>query len=119
MPDPRLRKAAEEIRGILKKYDIGAIIILASQTHGEYVYELEPTWSCTRWEGPILRIRSKRKDYPSLEAQKKHLEETISMIGLFHDSSEHAKAAMEQVLKLLGKSMEIEHSTRFEPPESH
>ncbi len=48
MPDPKLLAAMEEIKVVLHKHDIAAVVILSSQTHVEYLHEISPSWSCAR-----------------------------------------------------------------------
>ena len=46
--DPKLKAAMREIEGVLKRYDVGGLVNLASKTHGEFKLIL-PSWSLFRW----------------------------------------------------------------------
>lgn len=70
--DPKLRAAMEEIKAVVAKHDCMALVILASQTHNEFLFEPETTWSLVKWEDRLngkLRFRSKLEDHPSKEVQ--------------------------------------------------
>ena len=119
MPDEKLKTAMEEIKGVLKKYDIGAAVVLASETHMEYLNEITPTWSCCWFEklpdGTLgLRIRSQREDYPSLAAQKKCTEDTVGMIMGFADAQIAMHEMMLSAAAQIGKVLPFDHSTRDE-----
>lgn len=112
MPDPKLKTAAEEIKAVLKKHDIGAVVVLGSQSHTEFLIEIAPTWSCAWMEGNFLRIRSQRSEYPSLEAQKKKLEDTVGLVMGFIDASRRNIESLEAVVALIGQKMDVSHWSR-------
>lgn len=122
MPDPKLKEAMEEIKSVLKKYDIGAEVILASETHLEFLHEYSPTWSCARIEkGPDggygVRIRSKLEDFPSKKAQKKCMEATVGMFAGILDAMVKSQNNMMVVIAMLGKRFHIEHMSKEEGSE--
>jgi len=107
MPDPNLKAAMKEIQAVLKKHDCAALVTLASPSHTEYLYEIAPSWSCA-WlqptpEGFAIRVRSKLKDYPSKDAQKKAIESTTGMFLAFANMAERQQAQMGQLIAMLGK----------------
>lgn len=108
MPDPVLKAAAEEIKAVLKKYDITAIITLNSPGSTEYVREVEASWSCAFFEqlpeGLCLRFRAKRVDYPSLEAQKEAIENTVGMIFAFLHQAKEDEEILIHILAMLQKT---------------
>jgi hypothetical protein len=114
MPDPKLKVAMAEVKEVLAKYDIGAIVLLASPTHSEYLYEFSPTWSCAKIEGAQLRVKALRADFPSEEAQVKCLKETIGMLAGFADLSAQSLEALTRVLKMLGEHLNIAHQSKHE-----
>jgi pyrroline-5-carboxylate reductase len=110
MPDPKLQSAMAEIKAVLKKHDCAALVTLASPSHTEYLYEVAPSWSCA-WLQPMpdgfaIRMRSKLKDYPSKEAQKKTVEATTGMFLAFANMAERQQKQMTQLIAMLGKSFE-------------
>jgi hypothetical protein len=107
-PDPKLKEAAAEIAAVLKKHDIAAIITLQSEDGIEFLREISPTWSCAFFErrddgALLLRIRAKAEEYPSKEAQKKCVEETVGMIFGFHHQAMQDEEAIMQVLAMLAR----------------
>jgi hypothetical protein len=105
MPDPKLKTAVEEIRAVLKRHDIAAMINLGSQTHSEFLLVLDPTWSCMWMESPgLMRIRSKRVDYPSKAAQEKVMEDSIGLITGFQSTGRTNLANLDRVLVMLAKA---------------
>ncbi len=92
-PDPQLQAAASEIKAILRKYDCGAIIALASGNgKAEYVnFITEPSWSCLTTEnlpnGVAIRLRSRASSAPAEERflERSRLQKTVNMIFIFMD----------------------------------
>ncbi len=118
MPDDKLKLAADEIKAVLKKHDIAAIVTLASETHMEFIREIEPSWSCCRLEkyedGFAIRVRMKQADFPSREIAKLCLEKTVGMLAGFVDVCREHQEQLTVVLVAVGKSVEFEHFTRAE-----
>lgn len=116
MPDPKLQAAMEEVKVILKKHDIGAVIVLGSQTHTEYLLELSPTWSCITIEDDgLVRFRALRKDFASKEEQGKVITDSAGLLGGFMDNMELMLDGLKRLLLRLGKSVEIDHMSKHEP----
>lgn len=115
MTDPKLKSAAEEIKAVLRKYDIIGNFQLASETHIEFVREFETSWSCAKMEGPgVIRIRSKLVDYPSKTAQKKSLEDTVGALIAFVEQGERDRNAIRHLLFTIGQTMQIDHMSKEE-----
>lgn len=79
---PKLKKAAEEIKAIIKKYDIAALVVLHTPGNSEYLMAIDPSYSCAKFEGDNLRVKAKKKDYPSIEAWKQKIADTSNMLNL-------------------------------------
>jgi hypothetical protein len=62
--DPKLKGAMEEIIAVMKKYDIGGHVALASgKGHSQYLnFVTEPTWSCLTREGKGVRFKAKKEE---------------------------------------------------------
>lgn len=73
---PKLKKAMEEIKVILKNYDIAALVVLHTPGHSEYLHALSPSYSCAKFNGDELRIRAKLKE--DFNGDKKAWEEKVS-----------------------------------------
>lgn len=115
MPDPKLQAAVLEIQAVLKKHDIGGVVLLASQTNTHFSYELCPSWSCARVEADGIRIKALRKDFASREAQQKVLTDTTGMILGFHTTLLHVAEQMQSLALVLGRHFEISHWDKLEP----
>lgn len=117
--DPKLLLAAEEIKAILKKHDIAGICLIQSETHGEWINHITPSWSAAKLindeKGSGIHVRCKRADYPSEEAHRKALADTCGMLCGFRDGAERTRKDMECVLEQLSKIIGIEHVTKFKP----
>lgn len=73
---PKLKKAAEEIKKILKENDIAGVVILHTPGYGEYVLNLSPTYSCVK-VSPQGEIRAKAKLQEDFNGDKEAWTETI------------------------------------------
>lgn len=119
MPDPTLQQAMEEIKAILRKHDVAAVVLLSSPKHMEFLYGLTPTWSCAKLEphpdgGEAIRIRSSRDEYVSEDAQRQCLEYTIGMFMGFFSLLKQAEDQMLNITALLGQHFDVEHTQAFE-----
>jgi hypothetical protein len=104
-PDTILQEAAKEIADICDKYDIGGYIILASQTHGEYLLHF-PKWSKAQLEvtpdgNQAIRFKSKGKD------ENKTVCATVHMCQVFQMQGLHISKGMDQLLEMLESKMFI------------
>lgn len=105
-PCPMLKKAASEIEDILKKYDIGGHIMLASKEHGEYLLHF-PTWSKAQFEfknETMTGIRFKAKGFD----ENGTLASTVHMFQVFQETSGNLFVGIENLMKELKKKMTIE-----------
>lgn len=119
MPDLKLKAAMEEIKVILKNYDIAAIVLLSSESNIEYLREFKTSWSCM-WLEPsgMVRVRWKRSEFASQEAYKRSAEATIGTIAGFADAARNESEQMVKLLKVIGANgIEFDHMTKEEPPE--
>lgn len=82
---PKLKKAAEEIKEILLKYDIAANVILHTPGFSEYLLHLTPTYSCA-W------IENGDNGNEAMRNQK--IADTLNMFRLLSDTSGHTALAL-------------------------
>lgn len=106
----RLKEAMEKIKPILAEYDCGAIVLLASPKAMEYFYAFTPSWALTQMievpgQGMVLRVRSKRSDFHSLEAQKAATEATVGLFAGFAHLLAKVSRDMEGVVRTVGKHL--------------
>lgn len=111
--DPLLKKAIMEIEGIIRKYDIGGAVSLTSKTHGEYLFVLDPSWSIIKQipekQGTKLHLRSLRKEFASLEAQRQANELTAHLIFSQRDIAAHTLKQLGVIEDLLKSKWTIDH----------
>jgi len=119
MPDPRLKAAMAEIQAIIKRYDIAAVVNLVSQSHLEFLYEISPSWSCSKVEPQpdgayVVRIRALSGDFPNPAAQKKCLEDTSGMFICLREQADRTSAEFKMLIDALAAKFHIEHMTKDE-----
>jgi hypothetical protein len=109
--DPRLREAMDEIKAVCKKYDIGAQVILASESHVEFLAELTPTWSVCSWEQGGRGIRFKSTNIVDKEEKKRRVEASCHMILATRDMLVNHYNMYAQLAEVLAKHLDIEHKS--------
>lgn len=109
---PKLKNAMDEMKEILIKYDIGGSIILHDPSgHSEYLLKIDPSYSCARFEGDYLRVKSKLTDYDGdKDAQKKSLTDTINMISHIKDISRNTASQLNTLEDKLKGFVDFEHT---------
>jgi hypothetical protein len=121
MPDPKLKTAMEEIKAVLKKHDIAAVVVLASMTHLEFLRQYQASWNGLKLEqlpeGVELRVRALREDFPSKEAHEECVALSVGTILGFRDALVNEINALGMVAELLAKHIQIEHMTKQEGKE--
>src|SRR4051812_33483380 len=60
---PKLKKAMEEIKAVVKKYDVGAIVVLHTPGFSEYLFKIDPGYSAAKLEVDRVRINIKAEHY--------------------------------------------------------
>jgi hypothetical protein len=92
---PKLKTAMEEIKAILKKHDIAALVVLHSPGFIEYVNRLETNYSCAFVSEGEFRVRLKTSEVGK-ERAKELAEGTYNMINMMTDIiAMHAKGYMD------------------------
>lgn len=116
--DPNLKDAAEEIKAILSKYDIGAHISLVSPTHSEFMFAISPSWSCARFvqNGQGVHFKATEAMFGSKEECRKAQERTAHLLLQIRDLGAQAFTTMEQVHQQLKKFIDIDHKPFHEGP---
>ncbi len=109
--DPKLKEAMEDMKVILKKYDIGAHISLVSPTHSEFLFHISPTWSCAKFEddGKAIRFKATEISEGSKEARHKTQELTLHLLLQIRDLSGQSFMTMEKIQTELKKHIDFEH----------
>lgn len=114
MDDPqgreRLLRARGEIAAIVGRYDLCASVVLSAPGQFEALLCIESSWSRAKLEitehGQGIRITSKLADYRGdVEAQKKDLEATMSMVRGFMELLGFAAFAFHKVDESLSREL--------------
>lgn len=105
---PKLKKAMEEIKVILNKYDVGASVVLHTPIFSEFLLKVDPSYSCAKFENNELRIRSKLEDYNGDKTQQElTLTNTVNMIVHLSDTNKDIIRMLDAMIKSLSLRMEI------------
>lgn len=103
---PKLKNAAEEIKAILKNYDIAASIVLHTPGHSEFILEITPSYSCAKLNHDSIRFKAKKSDFNNELKRQQVISDTANMMNLLSETT--AKNAMmlitvsEQFDKIVG-----------------
>jgi hypothetical protein len=118
--DKRYRECVAEIMGVLKKYDMAGAITVVSKERAMFKYHF-PTWSVITIEPASIRFRSKRSDFPSLEAQRTAVELSAHIVMQMRDVAANTFAMMEQIGKVLEDTLGMQHTPNvdFDPELDH
>lgn len=96
--NPKLKKAAEEIKQILQKYDIAANVVLHTPGHSEYLLHITPTYSCAWLENDMVRFRARKADYNGNEmVRNQKIADTLNMLRLLSDTAAKNALALLEV----------------------
>lgn len=87
---PKLKTAMEEIKAILAKHDIGAMVILHTPGHSEFLNKLNPSYSCIIQTGDQIRFRSKLADYDGdKQAWEKKTTDSLNLLQCITETAGH------------------------------
>lgn len=67
---PKLKKAMEEIKDIIKKHDIGAAVYLHTPGFSEHYKNITPSYTCLSYDGNNVRLRVKASEVGSEKAHE-------------------------------------------------
>lgn len=109
-PELKLKTAAEEIKEILRKYDIAASIALHTPNHGEYLNHILTSYSCAyQYNDETVRIYSKLKDYKSKEEQVQKQRDTANMLKMLADLTALNFAQVSELSEIMDKATDAIH----------
>lgn len=110
----KLKKAMEEIKAIIEKYDVAGVVNLHAPGHGEFYQNLTPSYSVLlpqKDEQGVLigyRFRSRSEDYEGdKKKQRQGKEDTINMLQIFQDTFAFQFKRIDQVLQMLSKHIDF------------
>lgn len=88
---PKLRQAMAEIKGILNKHDIAALVVLHTPGHGEHLLKLDPGYSSIKpfqtisENGEIeqgVRLQVDSTTHKTPEAKTKAITDSVNMVEI-------------------------------------
>lgn len=106
---PKLKNAAEEIKAILKKYDIAGAIALHTPGNTEFVLELTPSYSCATVNQDHIRFKAKKEDYNDELKRHKAIEDTSNMMSGLSETVARNAMMLITVSEQLDKITGAEH----------
>jgi hypothetical protein len=116
----RLKIARAKIEGILKEYDLGAVVVLHTPGMTEFFYDIAPSYSCCWIDEAAgqLRMKSKVADYGGdRDAQIRDQAATANMIhGLASDLSSAADM-FGSIAPFIDRAMHAEHTDPVHTPD--
>lgn len=108
---PKLKKAMEEMKEILRKHDIAGVVTLHTPGHSEYLLHVTPSYSCATFNGDELRVRARLKEdfHGNIGEQRKKVTDTVNMLDMLSEST--AKLAMNLISlsEIVTKKTNAEH----------
>lgn len=113
LKDANMEEARNKILAVLKEHDLMGCVTMAGKERGAFFSYVSPSWSCAIVEEDGekcgVRIRSKREDYPSLQAQEEQVRFTINgIMGLMHNLK-FIEQLITAIIQLIGQKQEIRH----------
>ena len=98
---PKLKKAMEEIKSILKKYDIAGSIVLHTPGFSEYINHIDTSYSCAKFENGGIRVKSKGRS-------KQDLSDTVNMVTHFGEVNGMVAMQYLELKEMLAKKIDID-----------
>lgn len=116
MSEKRYRECMAEIIGVLKKYDMAGAVTVVDKGRCMFKYHF-PTWTCVVLTEDAVRLRSKREDFPSLEAQRAVSELTAHCVMQMRDVAANTFEMMEHLGEKMREAWGMEHvpNVDFDP----
>lgn len=109
--DPKLKMVMAEIKDILKKYDVGAVVCLHGENQlSEYLNHINPKYSAAFWDDKGgFRIKYKLSDYGGdRKAQEIQLANTVNMLVHFRDFGSRTHSMCASVINMLKEHLHIQ-----------
>lgn len=108
---PKLKKAAEEIKAILKRYDIAGAVALHTPGFSEFVLEITPTYSCATLNHDNVHFKAKKEDFNDELKRQTVIKDTASMMNLLSDTTARNAMMLITVSEQFDKIVGAEHTT--------
>ncbi len=106
---PKLKKAAEEIKAILKAYDIAASVVLHCPGHSEFILEITPTYSCAKLNHDHIHFKAKKADFNDELKRQQTISDTANMMNLLSEVTGKNAMVLMQVSEQFDKIVGADH----------
>lgn len=116
----RLKIARAEIEAVVKKHDLGALVVLHTPGMTEFFYDITPSYSCVWIDEAAgqLRVKSKLADYGGdKEAQVRDQAATANMIHALANDAYSAANMFGSVAPFIDERLRAEHTEPFFKPD--
>lgn len=106
---PKLKKAAEEMKAIIKKYDIAASIVLHTPGNSEFILEITPSYSCAKLNHDNIHFKAKKEDFNDELKRQQVISDTANMMNLLSTTVARNAMALITVSEQFDKIVGSEH----------
>lgn len=111
---PKLKIAADEIKEILKKHDIGGSVILHTPGYGEHVLKIDPSYSAMKFKVLPTGITTLQikidEDEIGKKAAKKLLTDTVNLHGVLLEMTKNHLSQLLLIDEELRKRFHIDNT---------
>jgi hypothetical protein len=106
---PKLKTAMEEIKAVVKKHDIAALVVLHTPEFSEYLFAIDPTYSAMRFTDRPgeIRIKTDSKEMGK-EVAEKFAQDTSNMITHFQDQLDAMSTMIDYLAGILDRVWKTE-----------
>lgn len=107
---PKLKRAMNEMKMLMLKYDIGGFCVLHTPGHSEYLLRIDPSYSCAKFEGDHVRIKAKLADFNGdKRAWEEKVASTSNMLSLIGEVGGRTALSILEISKQVDEIVEAEH----------
>lgn len=108
MPDPVLDLAAKEIKAVLDKHDLAAVLVLHSPTSILHMHAISPSWSCAKIdELGEFHMRALPQDFASEEHRRAMVERTLTLLFGLSSRADAVAGTMREIKAMLSAKFNI------------
>lgn len=110
---PKLKRAIEQIKKILKDNEIAGFVAIHTPGHAEYLLEITPPYSCAEWNATkdSIIVKGKLVHYNGdKEKRDKKLTDTINMLSCLSEVTGQNALNLLQVSKQADEVWDAEHT---------
>jgi hypothetical protein len=110
---PKLKKAMEDIKNILKQYDIAGTVVIHEPGFSEYLMQMTPSYSCVSIEDSgAIRIKAKAHELlGGAKERNKKLKDTSNMFKLLQETNIYISDCMTELSEIVDNAVNAEHTS--------